>query len=363
MRSLLHKAIIIWFVSYTYTTAKHEFPKKMIITAPVANLRNAPEGILNPITLPTSMKTNPLQASQLLLGEHITAHKEIINGQAERWLKVSATQQQRYNEKSGWHGFPGWIRADQAIPIIQYPQNNLIVKKAIAPLLSSLGKHICKLSIGTRLHGIKKLTDHWEVLLPDNRTAFIKHNDVYEFSKTITETTQDIRQNLVATARTFLTNFYSWGGRSTQNNEWDVSSVDCSSLVQLVYLSNGFELPRNAHDQFLLSHTIDHGKDLQPGDLVFFDPVDYKKNYPIRMTHVLLYIGNDNLLEATNSGERKVRIIDFEKRIGVPRISMKAGDVSRNVTTKGKIAGQYRIYFGSYCKDKKLLQHVRDIAL
>lgn len=360
---LLKRIAIISFWLHVLLATDHEFPKKMIIKTPVANLRNAPEDVLEPVHLPTSMNTNPLQASQLLLGEHVIAHREIVNKHAEKWLKVSALQQQRYNAELGWHGFPGWIRVDEAMTVGQFFQHNLVVKNKLAALQCFDGNILHMLSIGTRLHGIKRVSGRWEILLPDATTAFIEDGDVYEFSKKITETISDIRQNLVDTAYKFLHDFYSWGGRSAQNSEWDVSSVDCSSLVQLIYLSNGFELPRNAHDQFLKSHKIELGKDLEPGDLVFFDPVDHGKNYPIRMTHVLLYIGNDNLLEATNSGDKKVRVINFKKRIGLSRKLMKAGDVSRNVTTKGKIAGQYRIYFGSYCKDRKLLQHVRDVAL
>lgn len=344
--------------------ATKQYPKKMIITVPVAHLRNAPRAISQDITLPTSGQTNPLQGSQLLLGEHVIARKEVINSDSQKWLKVNAVQQPRYAQEVGWHGFPGWIQADQAIEVDTFPTYNLVVKSASAYLLNKRGKQTDLLSIGTRLYGHKHDNDTWKVILPNNKTALINDNDVYQLTTPIQESIDELRNKIVTTSQHFLGDFYSWGGRSIQHQDFGLSSVDCSSFIHLVYLANGLQIPRTAHDQFTTAKKVKHGKDLQPGDLVFFDPIrSTREKPPVRMTHVLLYIGDNNLIEATNSGERKVRIIDFEQRIGKPLTTMKSGDTSKNVTTRGRIAGQYHIFFGSYLHDSKIVNQLRKQAM
>ena len=355
---------IILLLTTGYHQAHSNYPKKMIITVPVADLRTAPKTVPDNITLPTSAKTNPLQCSQLLLGECVVAQKEIINSDSEKWLKVHAVQQPRYAHDIGWHGFPGWIRSDQAVEVTKFPSYNLVVKHSYAHLLNKRDKQIHTLSIGTKLYGIQHNDQTYRVLLPNDKTAFINEHDVYPIDTHIQESIEELRNNIVATAQTFLGHFYSWGGRSAQHDEFGISSVDCSSFIQLIFLANGLQVPRNAHDQFLTAKRVKYGKDLQPGDMVFFDPIRSKHEPPpVRMTHVLLYIGNNNLIEATNSGDRRVRIIDFEQRIGKPRATMKSGDKSINVTTRGRIAGQYHIYFGSYLHDSKLVKKLRERAI
>ncbi|MBI2352988.1 C40 family peptidase [Candidatus Dependentiae bacterium] len=340
------------------------YSQKMIISVPVANLRNAPQDIDSNVKLPTSENTNPLQGSQLLLGEYIVADKEYINQDKEKWLRINALQQPRFDQKKGWHGFPGWLKADHAIPVTHFPVYNLIVNRLHAPLFYRNGKQLCILSIGTKLQGLKLKNNLWKIILPDNKTAFIKDQDVYQYDHEIKESLAELRNNIIAAARSFLGSFYSWGGRSAQHDHFGLSSVDCSSFVHLVFLANGLQIPRNAHDQFLTTKKIDVGKDLMAGDLVFFDPIrSSTQKPPIRMSHVLLYIGNNQLIESTNSGDRKVRIISFEERIGKPLTTIKSGDRSKNITTRGKIAGQYHIFFGSYLQDPAIIKKLRNQLL
>lgn len=356
--------LYIIILSITYLHGTTHYPKKMIITVPVTNLRTAPKSVPNDISLPTSATTNPLQCSQLLLGEYVIARKEVINSDSEKWLRINALQQPRYAKEFGWHGFPGWIRSDQAIEVKSFPTYNLVVKNSSAYLLNKKYSPVHTLSIGTRLSGTKQKNNLWKISMPNRTTSYIHDDDIYPIHSDIQETSQELQKNIVATAYTFLGYFYSWGGRSAQHDHFGLSSVDCSSFVHLVFLANGLQVPRNAHDQFLTAKRIKKGKDLQPGDLVFFDPVRSKNEPPpVRMTHVLLYMGNNNLIEATNSGDRTIRIISFDERIGIPLACMKSGDISKNVTTRGKIAGQYHIYFGSYLHDKTLIKKLRQHAL
>ena len=134
----------------------NKYPKKMIISVPVADIRATPETISNSIKLPTTMFSNPLQFSQLLLGEQIIANKEIITNNSEKWLSINAPQQERFTKKLGWHGFPGFIKASQAINVENFPKNNLVVKNILAELFKENGEILYSISIGTRLNGNKE---------------------------------------------------------------------------------------------------------------------------------------------------------------------------------------------------------------
>jgi cell wall-associated NlpC family hydrolase len=131
----------------------------------------------------------------------------------------------------------------------------------------------------------------------------------------------------------------------------DISSVDCSAMINLSYIAHGLQIPRMSREQFLDCEEIMHGKDLQPGDLIFFASI-YK--HPFRIDHVMLYTGNEQLIEATFSGEHKVRMISFKDRVGQDLADVTSGDI---IDSDGDL---YHIYFGTFFKK---LQELRDNAL
>ena len=327
-------------------------PKKMILTIPVADMRGEPQAAPTDISPPTSATTNPGQLSQLLLGDYIEVENEQIDSNLKKWLKINAPQQKRFRPELGWHGFTGWIQADQAIAVHNYPKNNIVVKNVQAHIFNKDGINIFTLSMGTKLLGKKlKNVTIWEVMLPAGGTAFINDCDVYKFPKKIESSCDDLRKNIVATATQWLGIYYCWGGRSAQG-------VDCSSFMNLVFLAHGLQIPRNAHDQFAAAFALKYGSELKPGDLVFFAPEKSEK--PHRMTHVLMYMGDGILIETTLSGDSKVQIISFQERIGKSHTSIQSGDITINTKTRGVIGGQYHVYFASYFSDPRILQSLRD---
>ena len=98
--------------------------------------------------------------------------------------------------------------------------------------------------------------------------------------------------DLAAYAEKFLGLQYVWGGNSLQ------TGVDCSGLMQQVYKHFGLSIPRVTYDQIGQGQAIDQ-RDLQAGDLVFFD-TDPGKAGP---DHVGMYIGNGKFIEAPRPGE------------------------------------------------------------
>jgi cell wall-associated NlpC family hydrolase len=93
---------------------------------------------------------------------------------------------------------------------------------------------------------------------------------------------------------------YRWGG--------DTPGVgfDCSGLTQAAWAAAGIAIPRTSEAQWSgLPHVpLDQ---LQPGDLVFFDPGELIAGLP---GHVGIYIGDDEMVDAPHTGAT-VRIEDL----------------------------------------------------
>ena len=98
----------------------------------------------------------------------------------------------------------------------------------------------------------------------------------------------DLGSRIVQLAQAWLGVPYLFGGCSR-------AGVDCSCLVENVYAAAGIQLPRVAVDQF--NATVPVG-DPQPGDLVFF-----ANTYMPGISHVGIYIGNGQQINAPTTGE------------------------------------------------------------
>ena len=83
---------------------------------------------------------------------------------------------------------------------------------------------------------------------------------------------------------------YVWGGETLGVD------FDCSGLVQAAYKAAGITLPRVAQNQYDAAAKLGPGDPLQPGDLVFFS------NGPTDVTHVGIYIGNSQMVDAPHTG-------------------------------------------------------------
>jgi cell wall-associated NlpC family hydrolase len=104
--------------------------------------------------------------------------------------------------------------------------------------------------------------------------------------------------DLVMNAMNFLGVPYRRGGTSAE------TGFDCSGFVRSMYEQTvGLVLPRRARDQAAATEKIDK-KDLQPGDLVFFNTM--KASF----SHVGIYLGDNKFIHSPRSGEQ-VRIDDM----------------------------------------------------
>jgi cell wall-associated NlpC family hydrolase len=108
----------------------------------------------------------------------------------------------------------------------------------------------------------------------------------------------DRASDLVVTAMGFLGVPYKRGGNSVE------TGFDCSGFVRAMYEQTvGLILPRRANEQAAATQQIDQ-KDLQPGDLVFFNTLRHA------FSHVGIYVGDGKFIHSPKPGAH-VRVEDM----------------------------------------------------
>jgi gamma-D-glutamyl-L-lysine dipeptidyl-peptidase len=89
---------------------------------------------------------------------------------------------------------------------------------------------------------------------------------------------------------------YLWGSRTPLG-------VDCSGFVQVIYKLMGIDLSRDAWQQAQEGKAVEKFKDVQPGDLAFFDNKE-------DIVHVGILLGDEKIIHASG----KVRIDGINKK-------------------------------------------------
>lgn len=97
----------------------------------------------------------------------------------------------------------------------------------------------------------------------------------------------DVRYSLVQTALGYVGNRYVWGGTSLTNG------VDCSGFTMQIMAKYGIYLPHSSRAQAGYGKSISTSE-LQPGDLIFYGSGS-------SISHVAIYIGNGQIVHASNS--------------------------------------------------------------
>jgi len=114
------------------------------------------------------------------------------------------------------------------------------------------------------------------------------------------------KDQLIATALSYLNTPYQWGGKTP-------FGIDCSGFSQIVYKLNGYQLKRDASLQATQGEALSFIEESEPGDLAFFD------NEEGKITHVGIMMKDNYIIHA--HGKVRIDRIDHtgifnvEKRI------------------------------------------------
>jgi len=263
------------------------------VTAPVADVWSTPDA---------QRHTDDQRETQVLYGEGVQIFES-----SGAWTRVDVMDQPEFTHRQRWEGYPGWVATSALGPrkesrsdaYVRIPW--LVRDHTVFPLGAILalrgGRDLRLIALG-----------------PGNRAE------------------------ILATALRFQGVPYLWGGLSaglppqplTYTAAPSHFGVDCSGLVHLSYRANGLTVPRDAHEQWIKAQPI-HRRDLQPADLIF----SAKADDPQKMTHVALYAGHGEIVEAPQTG-LAVRKIPFEQKYGQPLARTESGDR----------VGERVIYFG-----------------
>lgn len=134
----------------------------------------------------------------------------------------------------------------------------------------------------------------------DDIERYLSDRGVLAQMAQLRDTVGDKASELVVNAMGFLGVPYRRGGTNAD------TGFDCSGFVRSMFeQSVGLVLPRRARDQAAATEKIDK-KDLEPGDLVFFNTMRQK------FSHVGIYVGDNKFIHAPKPGQQ-VRVEDMRQ--------------------------------------------------
>jgi len=137
-------------------------------------------------------------------------------------------------------------------------------------------------------------------------------------------------QTVVNAAKAYLGTTYAWGGGNSSGpsqgirdggvadryGDYNKIGFDCSGLALYAWAQVGVYLPHYSGYQYSGQPKVSRDN-LQPGDLVFFA---YNTSDPGTIHHVAIWLGNNQIIEAPNSGSYvKISTMYWNGYIGAAR--------------------------------------------
>ena len=313
---------IVWGIAAALCAAGCAGPAKlMAVNVPLADLRATPGTTAQPGV------HDPLQETQLLYGERVRVLK--VDGD---WAQVEAIQQPEYTHDRSWTGYPGWVSVNVLVPAEPLPSPTIVVTDKWAQTFedsNATRPSPWRFPLGTYLRAVDMGGQLWRIELVNGLRAWMPAGSARLLRDVRLMPPADKRRFILRSAALFLGDPYYWGGRSPATPDY-ASGVDCSGLVSLAYRSVGMDLPRDAHEQWMRATRV---ASPQPADLIFLS----EQGNPQRIVHVMLYEGDNQILEGPGTGST-VHRTNAPERLGRKIDELQPGAV---------VDGQ-TITFGSY---------------
>lgn len=166
---------------------------------------------------------------------------------------------------------------------------------------------VSDITLGGKLRLMDDHSSLYKVAYPDQRIGYIKKEEAVIYNEWL-KNWQASPDHIEYIAKTMLGFPYLWGGTSSKG-------MDCSGFTKMVYLMNGFIIPRDASQQVTAGEIVDKDlsfSSLQKGDLLFFGKkaTETKKQ---RVTHVGIWLGNDKKEFIHASGNVHISSMDAKQ--------------------------------------------------
>ena len=166
---------------------------------------------------------------------------------------------------------------------------------------------ISDITLGGLLKYVSEDSQFYEVQYPDNRIGFLKKEEALIYNSWLKNLAPS-KENIELIAKKMDGFPYLWGGTSSKG-------MDCSGYTKMVYLMNGFVIPRDASQQINAGKSVDSNltfEDLEKGDLLFFG-TKATKNKKQRVVHVAIWLGNDKMEFIHASGNVHMSSMDSKQ--------------------------------------------------
>lgn len=154
-------------------------------------------------------------------------------------------------------------------------------------------KVLATLTNGSTHKVLEDVDNEWvKVLTTSGLTGYINKAfvNIYEQAVDKDEDNNELAQKIIIFAKRFLGKPYIYGGTNLY------TGTDCSGFTYSVFENFGITINRTSKDQFLNGVYIEK-EDILPGDLIFFNDGG---TTPI--SHVGIYIGNNEYIHSTETG-------------------------------------------------------------
>ena len=163
---------------------------------------------------------------------------------------------------------------------------------------------VSDITIGGVLKYVSMDSQFFEVVYPDKRKGYLKREESMMYESWLNKL-NPIPDNIETIAKSMDGFPYLWGGTSSKG-------MDCSGFTKMVYLMNGYIIPRDASQQVTAGKIVDINldfSDLKKGDLLFFGTkaTNGKRQ---RVVHVGIWLGNDKMEFIHSSGNVHLSSMD-----------------------------------------------------
>lgn len=166
---------------------------------------------------------------------------------------------------------------------------------------------VLALACGT-VHATPVAEEEPESLSHDRLAEILAERGLGANLQTMGQSVASSTSDLISTAMGMIGIPYRFGGTNVE------TGFDCSGFVRAIYQETvGHILPRNAHEQAKATKKIDK-KDLQPGDLVFFNTMRRA------FSHVGIYLGDGQFIHAPRRG-KSVRVENMNTKYWAKRFN------------------------------------------